>query len=58
MLDRTRLLLWVFYLLVATSHARMVKEALDYFKMMQKVYKIKHVMDHFARLIDMFVRLG
>ena len=58
MLDRTRLLLWVFYLLVATSHARMVKEALDYFKMMQKVYKIKHVMDHFARMIDMFVRLG
>ena len=36
----------------------MVNEALDYFKMMQKVYKIKHVMDHFARLIDMFVRLG
>ena len=43
---------------VATSHAGMVKEALNYFEMMQKVYKIKHVMDHFACLIDMFVRLG
>ncbi|XP_023885471.1 pentatricopeptide repeat-containing protein At4g21065 [Quercus suber] len=44
--------------LSACSHAGMVKEALSYFEMMQKVYKIKPVMDHFACLIDMFVRLG
>ena len=44
--------------LSACSHAGMVKEALSYFEMMQKVYKIRPVMDHFACLIDMFVRLG
>ncbi|KAF3976250.1 hypothetical protein CMV_000568 [Castanea mollissima] len=44
--------------LSACSHAGMVKEALNYFEMMQKVYKIRPVMDHFACLIDMFVRLG
>jgi pentatricopeptide repeat protein len=44
--------------LSACSHAGMVKEAFSYFEMMQKVYKIKPVMDHFACLIDMFVRLG
>ncbi|XP_015892956.3 putative pentatricopeptide repeat-containing protein At5g52630 isoform X2 [Ziziphus jujuba] len=44
--------------LSACSHAGMVDEALSYFEMMQKEYKIKPVMDHFACLIDMFVRLG
>ncbi|KAL4604389.1 hypothetical protein ACB092_10G189900 [Castanea dentata] len=44
--------------LSACSHAGMVKEALSYFEMMQKVFIIKPVMDHFACLIDMFVRLG
>ncbi|XP_030947287.1 pentatricopeptide repeat-containing protein At4g14850-like [Quercus lobata] len=44
--------------LSACSHAGMVKEALSYFEMMQKAYKIRPVMDHFACLIDMFVRLG
>lgn len=44
--------------LSACSQAGMVNEALSYFKMMQKEYKIKPVMDHFACLIDMFVRLG
>ncbi|KAF8411325.1 hypothetical protein HHK36_003872 [Tetracentron sinense] len=41
----------------ACSHAGMVDEALSYFKMMNE-YRIKPVMDHFACLIDMFVRLG
>ncbi|KAF3976248.1 hypothetical protein CMV_000566 [Castanea mollissima] len=44
--------------LSACSHAGMVKEALNYFEMMQKVYKIRPVMDLFACLIDMFGRLG
>ncbi|KAG2698659.1 hypothetical protein I3760_07G160000 [Carya illinoinensis] len=44
--------------LSACSQAGMVNEALSYFEMMQKEYKIKPVMDHFACLIDMFVRLG
>ena len=44
--------------LSACSHAGTVKKALNYFEMMQKVYKIKPVMDHFTCLIDMFVRLG
>ena len=44
--------------LSACSHAGMVKESLNYFEMMQKEYKIKPVMDHYACLIDMFVRLG
>ncbi|OVA15231.1 Pentatricopeptide repeat [Macleaya cordata] len=44
--------------LSACSHAGMVDEALSYFEMMKKKYKIKPVMDHFACLIDMFVRLG
>ncbi|XP_059461610.1 pentatricopeptide repeat-containing protein At4g21065-like isoform X2 [Corylus avellana] len=44
--------------LSACSQAGMVNEALSYFELMQKEYKIKPVMDHFACLIDMFVRLG
>ncbi|KAJ7958883.1 Pentatricopeptide repeat-containing protein [Quillaja saponaria] len=44
--------------LSACSHAGMVNEALSYFEVMQKEYKIKPVMDHYACLIDMFVRLG
>ncbi|KAK6792583.1 hypothetical protein RDI58_011664 [Solanum bulbocastanum] len=44
--------------LSACSHAGLVKEALTYFDMMKKEYKIKPVMDHYACLIDMFVRLG
>lgn len=44
--------------LSACSHAGMVNEALSYFELMQKEYRIKPVMDHFACLIDMFVRLG
>lgn len=45
-------------ILAACSHAGMVDEAVSYFKMMKSVYKIKPVMDHYACLIDMFVRLG
>ncbi|KAK9270332.1 hypothetical protein L1049_025911 [Liquidambar formosana] len=44
--------------LSACSHAGMVNEAMTYFEMMKTEYKIKPVMDHFACLIDMFVRLG
>ncbi|KAI3950157.1 hypothetical protein MKW92_044471 [Papaver armeniacum] len=44
--------------LSACSHAGMVDEALNYFEMMKKKYKIKPVVDHYACLIDMYVRLG
>ncbi|XP_062030034.1 pentatricopeptide repeat-containing protein At4g14850-like [Rosa rugosa] len=44
--------------LSACSHAGMVNEALGYFESMKKDYRIKPVMDHYACLIDMFVRLG
>lgn len=44
--------------LSACSQAGMVNEALKYFEIMQKEYKIKPVMDHYGCLIDMFVRLG
>ncbi|CAN6678865.1 unnamed protein product [Malus baccata var. baccata] len=44
--------------LSACSHAGMVNEALGYFEMMKKDYKIKPVLDHFACLIDMYVRKG
>ncbi|KAG6699254.1 hypothetical protein I3842_08G058700 [Carya illinoinensis] len=40
--------------LSACSQAGMVNEALIYFEMMQKEYKIKPVTDHFACLVDMF----
>ncbi|KAM6547101.1 hypothetical protein CsatB_027837 [Cannabis sativa] len=44
--------------LSACSHAGMVEEALGYFGMMKKQYKIKPVMDHYACIVGMFVRLG
>ncbi|TXG52625.1 hypothetical protein EZV62_021794 [Acer yangbiense] len=44
--------------LSACSNAGMVHEALNYFDMMQKDYKIRPVPDHFVCLTDMFVRLG
>ncbi|XWS25419.1 hypothetical protein CRYUN_Cryun27aG0066700 [Craigia yunnanensis] len=44
--------------LSACGHAGMVDEALRYFEMMQKDFKTRPVMDHYACLIDMFVRLG
>ncbi|KAJ9166435.1 hypothetical protein P3X46_021192 [Hevea brasiliensis] len=44
--------------LAACGHAGMVDEALGYFEMMQKEYRIKPVMDHYGCLIAMFVRLG
>ncbi|KAK7275865.1 hypothetical protein RIF29_16991 [Crotalaria pallida] len=44
--------------LSAYSQAGMVSEALDYFEIMQKEYKIKPVMDHYTCLVDMFVWLG
>ncbi|CAA2985375.1 pentatricopeptide repeat-containing At5g52630 [Olea europaea subsp. europaea] len=44
--------------LSACSQAGMVDEALAYFELMKNEYKINPVMDHYACLIDMFVRLG
>lgn len=44
--------------LAACSHAGMVNEALNYFEIMQKKYKIMPVMGHYACIVDMFVRLG
>ncbi|KAL6176741.1 hypothetical protein ACLB2K_053374 [Fragaria x ananassa] len=44
--------------LSACSYAGMVNEALGYFESMKKDYRIKPVMDHYACLIDMYVRLG
>ncbi|XP_074273379.1 pentatricopeptide repeat-containing protein At4g14850-like [Silene latifolia] len=44
--------------LSACSYAGMVDEALRYFKMMKTSYKIKPIMEHYACLIDMYVRLG
>ncbi|XP_068656300.1 pentatricopeptide repeat-containing protein At3g24000, mitochondrial-like [Aristolochia californica] len=44
--------------LSACSRAGMVDEALRCFEMMKNEYRIKPVMDHYACLIDMFVRLG
>lgn len=44
--------------LSACGHSGLVNEALGYFEMMQKDYKIKPVMDHHTCLIDMYVRLG
>ncbi|KAF2323888.1 hypothetical protein GH714_003716 [Hevea brasiliensis] len=44
--------------LAACGHVGMVDEALGYFEMMQKEYRIKPVMDHYGCLIAMFVRLG
>ncbi|WOK97444.1 hypothetical protein Cni_G06152 [Canna indica] len=44
--------------LSACSQAGMVDEAEYYFNMMQKEYGIKPVMDHYACMVDMFVRQG
>lgn len=44
--------------LSACSQAGMVDEALAYFELMKNEFKINPVMDHYACLIDMFVRLG
>ncbi|GAA0167226.1 hypothetical protein LIER_22206 [Lithospermum erythrorhizon] len=44
--------------LSAFSQLGMVDEALYFFDMMRYEYKIRPVMDHYACLIDMFVRLG
>ncbi|KAJ4966350.1 hypothetical protein NE237_018199 [Protea cynaroides] len=44
--------------LSACSSAGLVDEALSFFDMMKNKYQIKPVMDHYACLIDMFVRLG
>ncbi|GKD21421.1 putative pentatricopeptide repeat-containing protein [Tanacetum coccineum] len=44
--------------LAACSHAGMVDEGLAYFEMMKNEYKINPIMDHYACMIDMFVRLG
>ncbi|XP_010060126.2 pentatricopeptide repeat-containing protein At5g04780, mitochondrial [Eucalyptus grandis] len=44
--------------LAACGHSLMVDEALNYFEMMQKEYRIKPVMDHFELLVDMFVMSG
>ncbi|XXG49052.1 hypothetical protein AAC387_Pa02g3335 [Persea americana] len=44
--------------LAACSHAGMVDEALAYFAVMKNEYGIKPITDHYACIIDMFVRLG
>ncbi|KAJ0988876.1 hypothetical protein J5N97_007232 [Dioscorea zingiberensis] len=44
--------------LSACAHAGMVNEAQHYFSMMKNEYGIKPVMDHYACMVDMFVRLG
>ncbi|GMH23919.1 hypothetical protein Nepgr_025762 [Nepenthes gracilis] len=43
--------------LSACSNAGMVDKALRYFEMMKNQYKIKPIMNHYACLINMFVRL-
>ncbi|XP_011622711.1 pentatricopeptide repeat-containing protein At1g18485 [Amborella trichopoda] len=44
--------------LMACSHAGLVKEALHYFEEMQKKYDIKPSIQHYAIMVDMFGRLG
>ncbi|BAT81671.1 hypothetical protein LR48_Vigan07g125300 [Vigna angularis] len=44
--------------LAACSHAGMLNQALNYFEIMQKRYKITPVMDHYEIMVDMFVRSG
>ncbi|CAN6450823.1 unnamed protein product [Victoria cruziana] len=44
--------------LSACSHAGLVDDCLKYFEMMKREYGIKPVMDHYACVIDMFVRIG
>ncbi|CAL5189526.1 unnamed protein product [Lathyrus oleraceus] len=45
-------------ILSACGSAGMANEAFNYFEIMQKKYKIKPVMGHYACLVDMLVRLG
>ncbi|GAB4839860.1 hypothetical protein Ancab_020569 [Ancistrocladus abbreviatus] len=45
-------------ILSACSHAGLVNEALRHFNMMKDQYKIKPIINHYACLVDMFVRLG
>lgn len=42
----------------ACSQAGLVDEALEYFEIMKTRFKIKPIMEHYACLIDMYVRLG
>lgn len=44
--------------LAACGSAGMAIEAFNYFEIMQKQYKLKPLMDHYACLVDMLVRLG
>ncbi|XP_031478545.1 pentatricopeptide repeat-containing protein At3g24000, mitochondrial-like isoform X1 [Nymphaea colorata] len=44
--------------LSACSHAGLVDDCLKYFDMMKREYGINPVMDHYACVIDMFVRIG
>lgn len=44
--------------LSACSHAGFVEEANYYFDMMTSEYRIRPVLDHFACMVDMFVRFG
>ncbi|XP_078435491.1 putative pentatricopeptide repeat-containing protein At5g52630 [Wolffia australiana] len=44
--------------LSACSQAGMAAEADRYFKMMTREYRIKPVMDHYACMVDLYVRLG
>ncbi|XP_039124574.1 putative pentatricopeptide repeat-containing protein At5g52630 isoform X4 [Dioscorea cayenensis subsp. rotundata] len=44
--------------LSACAHAGMVSEAQHYFNVMRNEYGIKPVMDHYACMVDMYVRLG
>lgn len=44
--------------LSACSYAGLVKEAERYFDMMQNVYHIEPLVDHYGCMVDMFVRLG
>ncbi|MQL86193.1 hypothetical protein Taro_018723 [Colocasia esculenta] len=44
--------------LSACSQTGRIEEAKRYFKMMTKEYRIKPVMDHYACMVDMYVRLG
>jgi pentatricopeptide repeat protein len=44
--------------LSACSYAGLVEEAERYFDMMQNVYHIEPLVDHYGCMVDMFVRLG
>ena len=44
--------------LSACSQAGTIDEAKRYFKMMTREYRIKPIMDHYACMVDLYVRLG